>query len=212
MRVCVANLFEDVEEKCDLVVFPSIKPYLPQWEAKVFLERASDYARRNSVYLVTPIFSSNEYLTTCLLSPDGKVAGLSYACDLSSDNRSEFVRALEQRPIETELGKLLILTDIDVYNPTWVQTAVDENCDLIISTQYIEPTDFSKERVIFGAWKASQQTNKYVLNVSNKGCCVTVPCLYSPDNTFSGFYSQLTFETPFYAEIDPNSLRSEQNV
>ncbi len=207
MKICVANLFEDVEAGTELVVFPSIKPYLPEWEAKVFLERASDYARRNSVYLVTPLFSSNEYLTACLLSPDGKVAGLSYACSLSGENRNEFVRALEQRPIDTDLGRLLILTDIDVYDPVWVQTAQDKECDLIISVQYIEPTDFSKERVIFGAWKASQQTNRYVLNVSNKGCCVTVPCLSTSDNSLSGFENQLTFETPFYTEIDPKRLR-----
>ena len=163
-------------------------------------------ARRNGVYLITPIFSSNQYLTTCLLSPDGKVAGLSYACNLSSQNRTDFIRALEQRPIDTPLGRLLILTDIDVYDPVWVQTAQDKNCDLIISTQYIDPTDFSKERVLFGAWKASQQTNRFVLNVSNKGCCVTVPCLYTSDGSLSGFESQLTFETPFYTEIDPKRI------
>ncbi len=206
MKICVANLFEDVNEGTELVVFPSIKPCMPQWEAKVFLERSSDYARRNGVYLITPIFSSNQYLTTCLLSPDGKVAGLSYACNLSSQNRTDFIRALEQRPIDTPLGRLLILTDIDVYDPVWVQTAQDKNCDLIISTQYIDPTDFSKERVLFGAWKASQQTNRYVLNISNKGCCVTVPCLYTSDGSLSGFESQLTFETPFYTEIDPKRI------
>ncbi len=212
MKVCVANLFEDVNEGTELVVFPSIKPYMPAWEAKVFLERSCEYAKKNKVYLVTPIFYSNQYLTTCLLSPDGKVAGLSYACDLSSENRQEFIRALEQRPIDTPLGRLLILTDIDVYNPAWVNSAVEKDCDLIISTQYIDPTDFSKERVLFGAWKASQQANRYVLNVSNKGCCVTVPCLYTPDSSNSGFESQLTFETPFYTEFDPKRLRSENNV
>lgn len=209
MKICVANLYEDVTEGTQLVVFPSIKAYMPQWEAKASMERFVDYAKKNNVYLVTPIFSSNQYLTVCLISPDGKIAGLSYANNLSDDNRTEFIRALEQRVFNTPLGKIAIFVDVDIYDPTLVQFAQEKECDLIISTQYIDPTDFSKERILFGAWKASQQVNKYVLNVSNKGCCVTVPCLYTSDKTLSGFESQLTFEAPFYTEIDPSRVRGE---
>ena len=209
MKICVANFFEDVTSGTELVVFPSIKPCMPQWEAKTFMERFVDYAKQNKVYLVTPIFSSNQYLTVCLISPDGKISGLSYACNLSEQNRSEFIKALDQRVLETEIGKLLIMVDIDIYDPVLVSYAQEKDCDLIISTQYIEPTDFSKERIIFGAWKASQQVNKYVLNVSNKGCCVTVPCTHTKDKTLSGFESQLTFEAPFYMDINPENLRGE---
>ncbi len=202
MNFCVCPPFSAPKSDTDLVIFPPQKEYMQEWEAKTFLEKAAAFAKENGIWVLTPAFSLGEHLVVCLINQAGKRALLQRACRLTPALRGSYQPFDSLQAVETPFGKLMILWDVDVYDPALTDRAVQEHCDAIVSVQYIPDVDFSKERILFGAWRASQQTGLPVLNVSNQGVCVTEPCKALPQNgSLNGFLFPFTDRLPFEGTV-----------
>lgn len=199
MNFCVQMPFETPEHGTELVIFTPSKRYMQEWEAKTFVEKASAYAVNNSVYVLVPMFSLNDFLAVCLVDPQGKAAGIQRAHRLSPENAVGHLTAEKLKTFDTPIGRFLITVDVDIYDPELTATALEEKCNAILALQYIPDLDFSKERILFGAWRASQQTGLPVINVSNQGHCVTEACKSAPENGKpNGFASPFDDSLPFY--------------
>lgn len=203
MNVCVCHLYDQPQPSTDLVIVPPEKRYMQEWEAKTFLEKAAAFASNHGVYTLSPMFSLHDNIAVCLVNPQGRPSLIQRACHLSPEIASAYSEADKLFTVLTPFGKLLITVDVDIYDPSLTHLATEEDCSAIIAVQYISDLDFSKERILFGAWRASQQTGLSVINVTNQGHCVTAPCKSAPDpNKPNGFESAFDDRLPFCVTIN----------
>ena len=203
MNVCVCHLYDQPQPSTDLVIVPPEKRYMQEWEAKTFLEKAAAFASNHGVYTLSPMFSLHDNIAVCLVNPQGRPSLIQRACHLSPEIASAYSEADKLFTVLTPFGKLLITVDVDIYDPSLTHLATEEDCSAIIAVQYISDLDFSKERILFGAWRASQQTGLSVINVTNQGHCVTAPCKSAPDpDKPNGFESAFDDRLPFCVTIN----------
>ena len=203
MNVCVCHLYDQPQPSTDLVIVPPEKRYMQEWEAKTFLEKAADFASNHGVYTLSPMFSLHDNIAVCLVNPQGRPSLIQRACHLSPEIASAYSEADKLFTVLTPFGKLLITVDVDIYDPSLTHLATEEDCSAIIAVQYISDLDFSKERILFGAWRASQQTGLSVINVTNQGHCVTAPCKSAADpDKPNGFESAFDDRLPFCVTIN----------
>ena len=202
MNICVCHLYDEPQPSTDLVIIPPEKRYMQEWEAKSFLEKAAAFATNHELYVLTPMFTLHEHIAVCLVNPQGRPSLIQRACHLTPEIEGAYFTAERLFTVQTPFGKLLITVDIDVYDPALTHMATEDNCDAIIAIQYISDLDFSKERILFGAWRASQQTGLCTVNVTNQGHCVTSPCKSAPDpEKPNGFESTFDDRLPFCVTI-----------
>lgn len=198
MNICVCHVYDDPQPSAELVIFPPEKRYMQEWEAKNFLEKAAAYASNHELYVLTPMFSLHENIAVCLINPQGRISLIQRACRLTPEIATAYTPADKIFPVQTPFGKLLITVDVDIYDPELTHTATEQECKAIIAMQYIPDLDFSKERLLFGAWRASQQTGLNTVSISNQGHCVTAPCTATPDpDRPNGFASAFDDKLPF---------------
>ena len=202
MNICVCHLYDEPQASTDLVIIPPEKRYMQEWEAKTFLEKAAAFASAHEVYTLTPMFSLHENIAVCLINSQGRPSLIQRACHLTPETATAYSGNGKLYPVQTPFGKLFITVDVDVYDPAITNMATEENCNAIVAVQYISDLDFSKERILFGAWRASQQTGLPTVNVTNQGHCITTPCksVPNPDRP-NGFETAFDDKLPFYATV-----------
>ncbi len=189
-----------------LVVFADRNPYTPETLARQMLSRAIRYARRHRVYLVPQRFLAQKRLCVCLLSPEGTLLGVQEATHLNLDYRAErFYRADAVLPFQTPLGRVALLSDVDVFMPHVVRQAVLQGAELLLSSCYIQPFDLTADLVRNTA-EAAAHSNGVPLAGSLSGCGMVCPP--------KGPASVSSFEdSPVYEQILPavpdGDLRAE---
>lgn len=129
--------------------------YTPENEAKLMLKKASRYAQLYGVYFVPGRFIFRNYLCLCLIAPDGRLAGIQRAITLNLNFRGHLLRHDRLEPIDTPLGKIALLADVDINMPELVRRAAALGCDIIISSQYIHPCDYYEQRFLHAGVNAA---------------------------------------------------------
>jgi predicted amidohydrolase len=164
------------------IVLSSVgEEYTPQNLAPRMLAKASRYAKLYGVYFIPARFACGEYLCLCLLAPDGSLVGAQRAVTLNLHYRGLFLRHDHLDTFETSLGKIALLVDVDINMPEVVRAAAHARVDLLFSSQHIHASDFSEDRLLFGAVNAAASNRIPVAAIAgnvgliadNNGCLIT---------------------------------------
>ena len=189
-------------EGAELVVLADSNSYVSESLAPQFLTAASRFAKKYGVWLVSQRFLANDSLCLCLFSPDGKPVGVSCATHLNLDYRAlRLRRADEIEVVDTEIGKIAMLVDVDIQMPHVVRQAALKGAEIMVASQFIQPYDFFEDRVVLGA-KSAVGSNKVpvVAAIGSRGV-IAAP---GKEEVISPFE-----EAPVMAKITPQGVTDE---
>lgn len=194
----------------DLVIFNDIRPYIPQWDSKDYLEGCRIYAKEYEVYLVPARVVVDGMLFLCLIDPKGDMVGVQGATHLNLSTSEKLERETKVEVLDTPLGKIFLCVDVDIYNPAVLRLAALGGAQIVISSQYIDSYQFSKEMVKNGVWNAAQQNNFFVVGCCNHFKTVAAPMELTTDG--SGYVAPPCTEKNLYCKLFLNKLEKTKNL
>ncbi len=200
-KVQVVSSLQELMQGLSLSVLKPQKPF----EDEDILPACSTAAKVNSTYLVTAPYSLGGNLCLSLFSPGGLLLGTQKAIHLNT-RLTGFVQSTELALINTELGKIMLCVDVDIYHPEVQRAAKAMGGNLVISSQYFYEGDYRQEQILFGAWSEAQANHLCVINANNYTASVIVPSHTVEEKGFTGFLADVTtqniIETIDYADIE----------
>lgn len=141
---------------------------------KEYLAKVCAYAKQHEIYLVPERFIMQGFHTLCLISPQGKVVQAQQALHLSREHK--LLRRGHSIDLAlTEFGSIFLCVDQDIYYPEIIKLANNMGAQIIISSQKIDPQEYSNHTVVAGVWNASQSNHVFTIGVSNVFSCIAAP-------------------------------------
>ncbi len=206
--ICITSPFGKIKPLSDLVIFSDVKSYVPEWDTPDYLNACRKYAVENKVYLVPSRFVVNNILYLCLFSPKGEVLGIQGATHRNLYNQSEFVQYDRIEPIATPLGTVFLCVDVDIYHPQVTRIARMKGAQIIISSQFIDSYQLSRNMLTTGIWNAAQSNGVYVVGCCNCFSAVAAPCSLTPDE--SGYLIAPASSHSLFAKLYLNKLQRSE--
>ncbi len=181
--VCITEPFGRPKQFSDLVVFSDNRTYIPQWDTADYLNACRKYALQHQVYLVPSRFIVDDVLYLCLFGPDGSIVGVQGATHLNLSHRDKLKQYHKAEVFPTPVGNIFLCVDVDIYYPEVLRLARLLGADLVVSSQFINTYELSRQMVTTGIWNAAQSNGVYVVGCCNCFSAVAAPWEITPDQT-----------------------------
>ena len=187
----------------NMVVFSSVNGIpIKEEDTRDYLAKASKYAVRHKVYLVTERFIMLGVKGISLINPLGKVVGAQQELNSSCGNSPQPNK--EVNVVKTPFGEMFLCIDNDIYSPELTRVAYNQGAKIIVASQYIPPDEQEHYKIIAGVWNAAQSNNLFAIGVSNQFHTVCAPKALTRHN--DGFYMAPTSKRPAIAQFYTDEL------
>ena len=178
---------------------------VPETLVKPYLNRVCKYARHYGVYLVPERFTLMGYHCMALISPEGEVLGAQKAVFQNPKNRMG-KRSSELEIFETEMGRIFLCVDVDIYHPEVCRCAAEMGAKIIVGSQFLTRSEYGSHLVVSGCWNVSQLNRVYAVAVSGQFNCVCAPVAISAHG--DGFVTPPNLRLPMTARLHIEKLET----
>ncbi|MEG1778842.1 MAG: hypothetical protein RR263_01980 [Oscillospiraceae bacterium] len=208
--VCVTIPFKKPKPNSDLVVFNDIRPFIPEWDSVAYIKGCSRYAMQYKVYLVPARVVIDNTLYLCLIDPNGEILGVQGASHVSLAYHEKFIPDNRVNIISTQIGKIFLCVDVDIYQPAILRNAALQGANIVVSSQYVDSYQFTRELISTGIWNSAQQNPFYVVGCCNFFKAVAAPMATTQDS--SGYIAQPSNESTLVANLYLHKLQKDINL
>lgn len=207
VNVCLATTLDALDAQADICVLAPSQPH----EFREDLALWVDYAKTHRVYLVTPPYESERYICLSLIDREGEIVYTQRAVHLYNNKRGSYNRWDRLDVIDTPFGKLALIPATDIYHPEVARAAAVLGAEILVACGFVQPVDFSRQRILFGPWSNAQTNCVYVLYANNNALAVIGPCNTTPEKDYSGFIAGPSTDC-VCATIDRAALQKAHDV
>ncbi len=159
----------------DLVLFCPESGYIPHTQAPERISLAMQYARHYKVHLLTEPFAAEDYISLCLIGPDGRPILGQRAVHHNLSYRGLFRRETECSVADTPFGRVALMVDVDINYPDIIDMAKRQGAELILNSNFIQLYDYYPTRIEYGAVACALQSGAYVISAGSACSAAVTP-------------------------------------